>query len=562
MGIIDSGRQDRHKELLLTQNGFGYNPTSDTKLKDTQKFIRKMSIKRFFIKKNSEGQISESMNMERSIQKFKPKSKFCPNEKGSQIEAFNKMILRDFEKLGKNLGKDIKRKNLTDLENNILIGLKDRKELTIKSADKGGGVFVMSTKYYTTETYRLLDDHLTYTKLFYNPNLKFNQEFKVLLNNAKALDRNRLVTHHFDCSNNCCCHLLKIRLDSNVCLYANTKKLELKVDSYFRRMKTLKFIGAEVFISNQEYAQRNIKTLAHNLYPLLFKASYLHEKEEIIHALVENWPLEDFNLGKLLGKTVDCPEDITHWTCHHSLSACLWGLKSYVLNCSTMYSKRLKVVDISAIKDVETQECKCKKPLGRWERTKLLSQICYDLLIEMQQVKLYPSIFEVDIDVLCNIYITERSYELVVQALLMRCHSPLKIRCYNFRADNLSSNRFFYVVKLAEPAFLHKLEVVHNIRLGLYDLQVLLHKFQFPQLVSLTLPARTFNVTQHTTEDDVILSDIGEKLSNMTHLSEITLSFSTLTGRLRKLLRCRHVWAGSRTKSSGGGWNGAPGGVP
>ncbi|XP_053322074.1 leucine-rich repeat-containing protein 14B [Spea bombifrons] len=301
-------------------------------------------------------------------------------------------------------------------------------------------------------------------------------------------------------------------------------------------MKTLKFIGAEAFIFNEEYAKKNMKTVAHNLYPLLLKACYLNEKVEVIHTLVENWPHEDFILGKILGKTIDCPEDLTHWSCRLSLVACLRGLKNYVLNSSSLYSKKLKSVDITGIKDIECQPCKCKKTLGRWARTELLSQTCFDLLIEMANGELSASISNLDIDVLCNLFVTERNYEVVVQALLMRHHCPLKIRCVDFRADSLSSQRLFYILKLAEPDSLHKLEIVHNVRLDLYDLKVLLNNINFPKLFSLTFPARTFNVPRYTTEDDIVLSSIGEKLSNMTQLTELSLSFSTLTGKIRKLL--------------------------
>ncbi|XP_069805945.1 leucine-rich repeat-containing protein 14B [Dendropsophus ebraccatus] len=301
-------------------------------------------------------------------------------------------------------------------------------------------------------------------------------------------------------------------------------------------MKTLRFLAAESFISNQEYAKRHIRSAAHNLYPLLLKACYLHEKEEVVAMLVENWPQQDFNFGKLLGKTLDYPEDISHWACQRSLSACLKGLKNYVLNLSTTYSKRLKVVDLTAIQDIEFQPCQCKKSLGRWARTEMISQLCFELLIEMQRLDFSPSIFDIDIDIFCNLFVTEKNYELVVQALLMRCHCPLKIRCVDFRVDNLALRKLFYILKLVEPDSIHKLEIVHNVRLELYHLDVLLTNLTFPQLRSLTLPTRTFNVIHYTAEDDAVLSTIGEKLSNMVHLTELSVSFSTLTGRLRRLL--------------------------
>ncbi|KAM5129588.1 leucine-rich repeat-containing protein 14B-like [Mantella aurantiaca] len=301
-------------------------------------------------------------------------------------------------------------------------------------------------------------------------------------------------------------------------------------------MKTLRFTAAEAFISQQEYAKLSIRNIAHNLYPLLLKACFLHEKEELITTLVENWPLQDFNFGKLMGKTVDCPEDLSHWACQRSLTACLKGLKNYVLNSSPTYSKRLKVVDLTGIRDVQFQPCKCKKTLGRWTRTQLISQICFELLIEMQRLDFNPSVFDVDIDVMCNLFITENIYELVVQALLMRCHCPLKIRCVDFRADSLALRKLFYVLRLAEPSTIQKLEIVHNVRLEIYHLEVLLNNIAFTQLTSLTLPARTFNVTHYTADDEAILCTIGEKLSHMVHLTELSLSFSTLTGQLRKLL--------------------------
>ncbi|KAE8631335.1 hypothetical protein XENTR_v10001156 [Xenopus tropicalis] len=301
-------------------------------------------------------------------------------------------------------------------------------------------------------------------------------------------------------------------------------------------MKTLRFIGAEAFISDEEYAKKNVKNVAHDLYPLLFKACYLHEKVEIIHLLVENWPLQDFNLGQLLGNTVDCPEDICHWACQLSLSACFKGLKSYVLNCSSNYMKRLKVVDLTAIKDIEIQPCKCKKTLGRWTRTEFLTKLCYDLLVEMQRMESNPLVFNVNINVFMHLFVTERNYELVVQALLMKCHCPLKIRCVDFRADSLSLRKLFYVLKLADPASINKLEIVHNVPLELDHLEVLLNNVTFPKLSSLTLPARTFNVTRYTAEDEIVLCKVGEKLSDITQLTELCLSFSILTGKIRKLL--------------------------
>ncbi|KAJ7335582.1 hypothetical protein JRQ81_013523 [Phrynocephalus forsythii] len=301
-------------------------------------------------------------------------------------------------------------------------------------------------------------------------------------------------------------------------------------------MNSLRFLSAEALVSNTELVRKNLGSVAHNLFPLLFKASYLQEQGEVLHDLVENWPLPELDIGKLLGKTTDHQEDISSRTCAVCLASCLTGLRDYVMNCSSPYAKRLKMVDLTGIKDVEIQLCKCRRTMGRWARTELLSKICYDLLVDMERLPFSPEVFEISVDILIDIFVTERSYELVVQAFLTRCHCPLKIRCRAFRVDSLALRKLFYIIKLAEPSSLHKIEVVHNVRLEMEHLQVLLNNVQFPQLTSLTLPARTFDARRFTPEDDANLVRIGKKLSQMTRLAELSVAFSTLTGKIRKLL--------------------------
>ncbi|XP_044274871.1 leucine-rich repeat-containing protein 14B isoform X2 [Varanus komodoensis] len=305
-------------------------------------------------------------------------------------------------------------------------------------------------------------------------------------------------------------------------------------------MHSLRFRSAEALVSNTQLVRENLGSLAHNLFPLLFKASYLQEQGEVLRGLVENWPLPELNIGSLLGKTVDHQEDFSSRACSVCLASCLNGLRDYVLNRASPYAKRLRMVDLTGIKDVEVQLCHCKKAMGRWARTELLAKLCYDLLVDMQRLPFSPEVFEVSVDVRSDIFVTERNYELVVQALLMRCHCPLKIRCAAFRVDNLPLRKLFYIIKLTEPSSLCKLEMVHNVRLEMEHLQVLLNNVQFPQLRSLTVPARTFDVRRFTAEDEATLMKVGEKLSQMTQLIELNLAFSTLTGKIRKLLRPRN----------------------
>ncbi|XP_049714267.1 leucine-rich repeat-containing protein 14B [Elephas maximus indicus] len=298
-------------------------------------------------------------------------------------------------------------------------------------------------------------------------------------------------------------------------------------------MRSLRCLSSEALAAHAPVALQSLDCVAHNLYPLLFKASYLLEQVDLVQALLVRWPLEEFRLGALLGPGTDHPEDLRDRPCRPCLEACVRGLRGHVLRAEGR--THLRLADLTGLRDVQEPRCRCGRTLGRWGRTELLARACLELQAE-PRVAGSPTV-----EVLADLFVTEGNFEAVVRALRQAGTAPLRLLCPSFRADSLRPAQLLQVLRLAGPGALRRLEVVHNVRLHAGHVEQLLAQVRFPRLTALTLPAKAFDAPPLAQgsgphDEDSHLAAIARALSQMTQLTELSVAFSTLTGKVQQLL--------------------------
>lgn len=114
-----------------------------------------------------------------------PKSIFYPTRsKGPYIEAFYRVVFSDLQKMCEQATNKRSSHNLSRGERLALKNFTQNPDLIIKPADKGGGIVLQNKIDYTAEALRLLSDSNTYKKLSKDPLPNFKIEAEKLITTA------------------------------------------------------------------------------------------------------------------------------------------------------------------------------------------------------------------------------------------------------------------------------------------------------------------------------------------------------------------------------------------
>ncbi|XP_041260507.1 leucine-rich repeat-containing protein 14-like, partial [Onychostruthus taczanowskii] len=140
------------------------------------------------------------------------------------------------------------------------------------------------------------------------------------------------------------------------------------------------------------------------------------------------------------------------------------------------------------------------------------------------------------VDVHADLFVNGTSYGILRDALQTGAASPLRLKCREFQAEELSASGIVALLESLDPSFLRRVDLRFN-NLGLAGLSVILpHLSRFPELRSLKLQYSNVDVRRPTPESAIGIRCLAGQLGMLPSLRELNLGSSRLSGNLRQIL--------------------------
>ncbi|XP_032078905.1 leucine-rich repeat-containing protein 14 [Thamnophis elegans] len=319
-------------------------------------------------------------------------------------------------------------------------------------------------------------------------------------------------------------------------------------------MYSLVFLCAQKVVSHYSTLQEALGFLPKELYPVLFKAAFMDKRTPVLQQLVQTWPFPVLSFQKLLCKCQHCERALIREKPNKlCIQAIILGVVTYLMKmlenrtCSKSKGQRLQILDMTGLQD----EGQGPESMSLWSRTVTLAKACLD--VSKQQSKCLkrsskrrkgpysrsvalPAPQPVSVDVWVDLFVNSTSYVVLKDALQINSGNALRLRCRDFRAEELSIASTVGLLEFLDPAGVRQVDLRFN-NLGLSGLRVVLpHLTKFTNLASLKLPYSNIDVRRLTVGMEGSLQYFATQLSRLTCLKELNLGSSRLSGKLPQLL--------------------------
>uniref|UniRef100_A0A8C3XZY2 Leucine-rich repeat-containing protein 14 n=1 Tax=Catharus ustulatus TaxID=91951 RepID=A0A8C3XZY2_CATUS len=293
-------------------------------------------------------------------------------------------------------------------------------------------------------------------------------------------------------------------------------------------MDSLLFLSARRVV-----AQRPLPALPADLYPVLFQAAFLDGRPLILRDLVAAWPFPVLHFQRLVGHR----ELLRDHPCKLCVQAVIQAVVAQLRRELEEPGHRssLRVLDMTGLPD--STSGRTPDGMSVWSGTVALAKACVEVSKhqrEFQRPAATPSPLGVDIH--ADLFVNGTSYGILRDALQTRAAGPLRLKCRELQAEELSASGIVTLLESLDPSCVRRVDLRFN-NLGLTGLSVILpHLSRFPELRSLKLQYSNVDVRRLTPESAVGIRCLAGQLGMLPSLQELNLGSSRLSGNLRQIL--------------------------
>ncbi|XP_056371583.1 leucine-rich repeat-containing protein 14-like [Oenanthe melanoleuca] len=294
-------------------------------------------------------------------------------------------------------------------------------------------------------------------------------------------------------------------------------------------------------------AQRPLPALPAHLYPVLFQAAFRARTALVLRDLVAAWPFPVLHFQRLVGPR-ELLRDYSCTLCVESvIQAVVVQLRRELEEPSRASS--LRVLDMTRLSDSVSGDT----PAGLtvWFITEALAKACVEVSKHQPEFQRHGSKWPkacsgvatsaaasqpLGVDVHTDLSVNRTSYEILRDALQTGATSPLRLKCREFEAVDISGSEIVTLLESLDPSCLRRVELCFN-NLGLTGLSVILpHLLRFPELRSLKFRYSKVDVRHLTPESAMTIRSVARQLGMLPSLRELNLGSSQLSGNLHQIL--------------------------
>ncbi|XP_056371572.1 leucine-rich repeat-containing protein 14-like, partial [Oenanthe melanoleuca] len=290
---------------------------------------------------------------------------------------------------------------------------------------------------------------------------------------------------------------------------------------------------------------RPLPALPPHLYHVVFQVAFLDGKPLVLQDLVATWPFPELHFQQLLGN-LELPGNHPYEDCIKAVIQAVVGQLRQELEEPGRQSSRcrLRVLDMTGVPDDPDESWFCSS-------SKALATACVELSKHQQEFQRHrpkrhkgcsgastamAALQPPGVDVLIDLHVSEKCYEILYDALQTRAAGPLRLTFREFHSKNISASKIVTLLESLDPSCLRRVGL-SCIYFGFPDvLMILPHLSRFPELRSLKLQDIGRCRLHLTLESANGIRDMGRQLGMLSSLQELNLTGTQLSGNLSQIL--------------------------